>query len=219
MKKTIALLFAFLLMISSACADGIIPGQRICQVCGNPTETTECLACGSPKECWVCYDCLTKNLSDTCMKCGKSRKDSLAAQAADPRALTAWPAVSCLAAEGDPENLLRLGTYYQRGIVVGQDIDQALALFRKSGEAGYAPAWLYMGKLYDGGIGVAVDLASALDCYQKAADLGSAEACWYVGSFYEEGDGVTQSYSLALDYYLMAADKGDADSLMPAAVS
>ena len=192
MKRFLALVCALLLIGSFSLADGSVPGSRICLVCGSPTDESECPVCGALRECWVCYDCLTKNLSDTCMVCRTEKRDSLACQAEDPRPLTAWPAVSHLAAEGDPENLLRLGRYYEKGIMVTQDTDQALALFRKAGEAGYAPAWLYLGKLYDGGIMVGQDFTAAMECYQKAADLGDAEAFWYIGSFYEEGSGVAQ---------------------------
>ena len=207
-KAATALFLLIILLIPSACADLINSVQRICLVCGSPADTTECLACGSPKECWICNDCLTKNMSDACMNCGKTRQDSLAAQAADPRAMSAWPAVSYLAAEGDPVNLLRLGTYYQRGIVVEKDIDQALTLFRKAGEAGYAPAWLYLGKMYDGGIDVAVDLASALDYYQIAADKGDADSLMSLASFYLQGLGVEEDHDKALQLYREAAEAG-----------
>ena len=111
-KRFLALVCALLLIGSFALADGSIPGSRICLVCGSPTDESECPVCGALRECWVCYDCLTKNLSDTCMVCRTEKQDSLACQAEDPHPLSAWPAVSHLAAEGDPENLLRLGRYY-----------------------------------------------------------------------------------------------------------
>ena len=215
MKKAIALFLAVLILGSFSLADDAVPGRGVCLSCGSSAGGSDfCVTCGAPPDSWICYDCQTKNLSDACMKCGKTMEASLTAQAEDPRPLTAWPAVCWLAASGDPASLLKLGTYYDRGIMVAKDADQALGLFRKAGEAGYAPAWLYLGKLYDGGIMVSADAAAAMECYQKAADLGSAEACWYVGSFYEDGTGVEQNYSLAADYYQMAAERGDADSWM-----
>ena len=74
-KAATALFFLLLLLTAAAAlADGSLPGQRICLVCGSPTDASECAACGALRECWVCNGCLTKNLSDTCLSCGKSKR-------------------------------------------------------------------------------------------------------------------------------------------------
>ena len=91
---------------------------------------------------------------------------------------TAWPAVSCLAATGDPENLVRLGRYYEKGLFVTRDDEQALRCYRDAAEAGYAQAWVYLGRLYDAGVMVKPDAAFALDCYRKASEMGNAQAYW-----------------------------------------
>ena len=90
MKRLFALICMLLLFSSFACADGSIPGSRICLICGSPTDDSECPVCGAPRECWMCYDCLSANLSDVCLVCGTKKEDSLACQAEDPGMLTAW---------------------------------------------------------------------------------------------------------------------------------
>ena len=127
---------------------------------------------------------------------------------------TAMPAELLILEAGDAESLFKLGRYYEKGLFVNRDDEQALRCYRDAAEAGYAQAWVYLGRLYDAGVIVKPDAVFALECYRKAADMGSAQAYWYLGSFYEEGTGVEQNYGMAMDYYQMAADRGDADSWM-----
>ena len=211
--KTLSLLFSLLLLCSFSLAEEAAD-TWICLSCGCDARGDVCEVCGEYQGAWICTGCGTRNLSAACRQCGKSREESLSEQASDPRPFAAYPAVRFLAASGDPASLLRLGRYYEKGIVVEQNTDQAVSCFRSAGEAGNPDAWIYLGRLYDAGVLVSRDYAEAMDCYQKAADLGSAEACWYLGSFYEEGTGVEQNYGMAIDYYHMAAERGDADAWM-----
>ena len=153
LKRILSLLLVLLFFCASAQA--ATPAQepsRICLYCGAETTADVCDQCHELSIAWTCFDCGTRNLSDTCSSCGKEKHASLEQQAADPRPQVAFPAVRYLAAAGDPASLLRLGQFYEKGIGVGKDIDQAIACLRQAGEAGYAPAWVYLGRLYDAGI-------------------------------------------------------------------
>ena len=92
-------------------------------------------------------------------------------QAADSRPFTAYPAVRLLAASGDPDALFRLGRYYEKGIIVEQNSDQALSCFRDAGAAGSVSAWIYLGRLYDAGVLVTRDYAEAITVVKYTALL------------------------------------------------
>ena len=199
MKKALALFLSLLLFCSAALADKKSGGDTwICLNCGQEVSGETCPVCGTLQGAWICVECGTRNLSAVCMNCDRTRDVSVAKQAADARPVAAFPSVRWLAASGDAASLFRLGQYYEKGIVVGQDKEKALSCFRNAAEAGHIPAWIYLGRLYDSGTLVGQDYALAMDCYQRAANLGSAEAYWYIGSFYEEGTGVEQNYALAI---------------------
>ena len=146
MKRTLALLWALLLLFPACLAEDADPW--ICLSCGQEAQGVRC-ACGELRGAWYCVDCGRKNLSDTCAKCGKGRDLSIVMQSRDPRPAAAWPYVRYLAASGDAAALFQLGQYYEKGIIVEKDPEQALHCFRTAGEMGHVPAWLYLGKIYD----------------------------------------------------------------------
>ena len=132
------LLFVLALILVSSAALAAAPAQaptRICLYCGAETTTDVCGQCHELSVAWTCIECGTRNLSDACNKCGKEKQASLEQQAADPHPQVAYPAVRYLAASGDPASLLRLGQFYEKGIGVSKDIDQAIACLRRAGEA------------------------------------------------------------------------------------
>ena len=150
LKRILSLLFVLLLLSAPALAAA--PAQEpagICLYCGAETTANVCGQCHELAVAWTCIECGTRNLSDTCRNCGMEKQTSLVQQAADPRPQLAFPAVRYLAAAGDPFSLFRLGQFYEKGLGVNKDIDQAVACLRSAGEAGYSPAWLYLGRLCD----------------------------------------------------------------------
>ena len=160
-KRFLSLLLALLLLLSAACAAE--EDTWICLTCGQDASGDTCAYCGETRDVWTCADCGTRNLSDTCSQCGKEKKVSLAVRASSPYPLTAFPALRVLAASGDAESLFKLGRYYEKGLFVNRDDEQALRCYRDAAEAGYAPAWVYLGRLYDAGVMVKPDAAFALD--------------------------------------------------------
>ena len=213
MKKGIVLLL-LLCLLSCSCLAEEAPDSWICLSCGLENRDSECSACGEIRGAWICESCGTRNLSPACMNCGLGKEESLSRQASGPRMLAAYPAARFLAAAGNAEGCFRLGRFYEKGVIVAEDPDQALALYQKAADLGHADACICIARLYDSGVMVPRDYSAALSYYQKAAGLGSATAYWYIGSFYEEGTGVEQNYAMAMDYYKIAADKGDPDGWM-----
>ena len=127
-KRFLSLLLALLLLLSAACAAE--EDTWICLTCGQDASGDTCAYCGETRDVWTCADCGTRNLSDTCSHCGKEKKVSLAVRASSPYPLTAFPALRVLAASGDAESLFKLGRYYEKGLFVTRDDEQALRCYR-----------------------------------------------------------------------------------------
>lgn len=88
----------------------------------------------------------------------------------------ALPLLRKLADEGNRLAQLRLGTLYEDGEVVTQDMVQAAAWYRKAAEQGDAIAQNNLGWMYENGKGVKRDQSKALEWYRKAAAEGDEDA-------------------------------------------
>ena len=91
-----------------------------------------------------------------------------------------------------------------------KEYSEALKLYRKAADQGYASAQFNLGVMYDNGQGVAQDYSEAVKWYKKAAEQGNASAQCNLGVMYENGYGVTKSYAEAVKWYRKAAEQGDA---------
>lgn len=89
-----------------------------------------------------------------------------------------------------------------------KDSAEAAKYFRKSAEAGFAPAQYNLATLYERGEGVKQDMAEALKLYQKAADQGFEYAMNNLGTIYDHGKGVKRDEAEAFKWYKLAADRG-----------
>ena len=69
-----------------------------------------------------------------------------------------------------------LGTMYQQGIFVKEDLAAAIGWYKKSADQGYADAKNAMGLAYLNGVGVAKDKDTAKAWFEKAAANGNEEA-------------------------------------------
>ena len=180
-KQWICLLLALLLLcpLYGVSAEGAEEGSTwICLVCGTEAESISCPCCAAVRDVWICSGCGTRNLSAACRSCGRDRADSLRSQAFSGDPLKAFPALRYLAGEGENDAKCALADYYLKGMLIPQDTEAAIALYREAGEAGYGPALLQLGKLYDSGGLVQQDLYQAMEYFQQAAGLGVAEAWW-----------------------------------------
>ena len=88
----------------------------------------------------------------------------------------ALPLLRKLAIEGNRLAQLRLGTLYEEGEVVEQDMAQAASWYRKAAEQGDAIAENNLGWMYENGKGVKKDQAQAIKWYRKAARDGDEDA-------------------------------------------
>lgn len=97
----------------------------------------------------------------------------------------------------------RLGLFYEDGLVVEQDIDQALLLYGLAAEQNHADALLLLGQH------LAEDLddnAEAMRFYKRAADLGHTEAQFRLGLLYLGEPGVPRDEVSAWIYMSLAAN-------------
>ncbi len=102
-----------------------------------------------------------------------------------------------------------LGVLYFRGAGgVTNNYAEAVRLFRKGAERGYARSIHNLGTCYAEGLGVPQDKAEAYRLYRKAAEMGFAASQYNLGSYYKMGWGVEKNMEEALKWYRKAADQG-----------
>lgn len=93
-----------------------------------------------------------------------------------------------------------------------RDYAEAVKLFRKAAERGYAPAQFYFGQCYADGKGVPKDREQAVHWCRKAAEQGHTDAQFYLGVYYYGGKGVPKDRTEALKWFRKAAEQGHVES-------
>ncbi len=88
-----------------------------------------------------------------------------------------------------------LGTCYQQGVGVGQDIEKAIQLYTESGDAGNIGAYISVAQIYDMGTGIEADHKKAAQYFAKLPMVPYAS--YRLGMYYYQGDGVEQDYAKA----------------------
>jgi hypothetical protein len=111
-----------------------------------------------------------------------------------------------LAASGDPDAQVALGTAYSSGLGVPMDAKKALALFQQSADQGYAPGQHGLGAMYFSGDGVRKNAAEAFKWYSLAAEQGFTRAQGAVAGMYQTGTGVKKDKAAAIAWLRRAAD-------------
>ena len=101
-----------------------------------------------------------------------------------------------------------LGCRYEKGEGVEQDHVEAAKWYRKSAEAGYAPAQCNLGVMYVKGNGVKQDRVEAAKWFRKSAEAGNTLAQCNLGIVYANGKGVEQDLAEALKWVQLAAEQG-----------
>lgn len=91
----------------------------------------------------------------------------------------------------------------------------ALPLWRKSAEAGYAPAQVWLGDILD----KAEEDEEAVVWYRKAAEQGDAAGEFGLGLMYGKGEGVKQDESQAFRHFLKAAEKNYPPAMLAVAAA
>jgi len=90
------------------------------------------------------------------------------------------------------------------------NFDEALDLFKRSAEKGYAPAQNALGEMYKDGEGVTQNYNTALQWFRKAAEKGNADGEYNYGDMYYHGYSVTQNYSTAYKWFSKSVAKSTA---------
>ena len=137
-----------------------------------------------------------------------SECDKLAANSADPRAVTpgvSWinfknpdAAISpCREAVARYANTPRFKYQLARALDKSGNAAEAIKWYRQVAVQNYAAAQLSLGSKYLQGKGVAKDEAEAVVWFQKAADQGLASAQFVLGRMYDNGSGVRRDVAEA----------------------
>lgn len=95
------------------------------------------------------------------------------------------------------------------GTGVNRNPVEAVSYFRRSAEAGYAPAQMVMGYLYETGSVVEQDSRLAAEWYRKAAAQGDLPSQWVLGRMYLVGQGLPRDRNQAMDWLRQAAERGN----------
>jgi len=113
-----------------------------------------------------------------------------------------------VAAQGDPEACFELGFRYLEGDELPKNASQAIALFEKAAQGGFANASFRLGKIYFDGIVVPVDYARAIGYYTTAARAGVFEAQYNLGVMLVSAKGVKRNYVEGLAWLILATKSG-----------
>lgn len=113
-----------------------------------------------------------------------------------------------LAELGNPIAQAFLGSFYENGVGVAQNGQEAVKWYRAAAEQGFSYAQYDLGRLYQQGIYVTQDHKEAARWYRLAAEQGNALAQYGLGMLYQQGLGVQQDYREAITWYRRAAEQG-----------
>eukprot|EP00729_Bicosta_minor_P018019 gene18019-biopygen22193 len=166
-----------------------------------------CLACGQS----YCGACNAGGLADRSPNCPTCRAPFSVSEEEDYK--RCWKLVHDRSpGRHTPVAQYNLGIMYENGAGVKQDHVEAVKWFRKSAEAGYAPAQYTLGNMYDTGKGVEQDYVAAVKWYRKAAEAGDANAQCSLGYMYFTGEGVEQDHVEAEKWFRKSAEAGFANA-------
>uniref|UniRef100_UPI0025C6C516 tetratricopeptide repeat protein n=1 Tax=Bradyrhizobium sp. TaxID=376 RepID=UPI0025C6C516 len=113
-----------------------------------------------------------------------------------------------LAEHGGATAQWHLGSMYDGGRGVKQDLPEAIRWYLMAAEQGDADSQSRLGFLYERGIGTARDEKLAARWYEKAADQGDVYSQACLATLYRDGRGLAQDFQRAAIWYAKAADQG-----------
>jgi uncharacterized protein len=114
---------------------------------------------------------------------------------------------------GDAPSCFRVARALSSGRDVPRDMDKAMQLLRRTCDAGYWEACLYLGRMYsDGSEGVPQDAAKAAELFQRSCDGHEPIGCIVLAFMYLRSDGVPRDPDKARRLLQMACDAGYAEA-------
>ncbi|MDR2161024.1 MAG: SEL1-like repeat protein [Desulfovibrio sp.] len=114
------------------------------------------------------------------------------------------------AESGDAMSMLRMGNFYEQGIVAPRHYRKAREWYEKAADAGLAEGYYNAGVCYEIGLGTADDMQKAVVNFQQAASRGLPQALYKMAILYRTGNGIPQDDAKAVEYLTLAADAGNA---------
>lgn len=126
-------------------------------------------------------------------------------QKAQKKARRAMEQLQSLAGQGDPEIQLALGGYYESGVGVEQDYEQAARWYELAANQGLADAQTALGNFYHQGVYFQRNFVKAAALYGKAAEQGDPQGQLFLGICYLLGHGVEEDEESAKSLCLLAA--------------
>ena len=124
------------------------------------------------------------------------------------------------AALGSPLALFQLGTSYLHGAHgAPQDATEAAACFKRSAEAGFAPAMRMAGILCEEGRGVPKSLAEARQWYERSAAGEDAEGARRLARMAYYGIGTARNIVKGIELFRQAAALGDTEAQLTVAAA
>jgi TPR repeat protein len=116
----------------------------------------------------------------------------------------ALPGLTELAEAGNPRAQLCLGTLYEAGLAVKEDIAAANSLYEKAAERGFPVAQYVLGYQYYHGVGFDKDPSVGLEWVRKAAEGGYPAAQHFLGNVYVKCSGVQPGDDRAVVWFRRA---------------
>jgi TPR repeat protein len=117
-----------------------------------------------------------------------------------------------LAEAGRAEAQNNVGHFYEQGLGVTQDYEQAISWYLKASEQGLAAAQHNAGMLYYNGTGVEQDYSQAFILFEQAAQQDITEAQYMLGLMYHQGHERDADYDQAREWFLKSAKKAYANA-------
>lgn len=117
-----------------------------------------------------------------------------------------------LAEQGDARAQHGIGTMFDQGQGVTQDLTEAVKWYRLAAEQGYSLSEYNLGVSYYKGEGVSQDYEEAVKWFRRGAAQNEIRAQFALGLMYYKGKGVPKDYKEAAKWYRIAADQGLAEA-------
>lgn len=109
---------------------------------------------------------------------------------------------------------LVLGSMYERGNQVQQDMNLVIKYYKKASDLGHLESHMKLGWIYWQGIGVPKDPKAAIEYFKKAAEKNDPKAQCKLGQIYEKGlGGIPKDEEKAIEYYKQAASQNNRDGI------